>query len=40
MLGKPGRTKPVACMNVAGPWTFDFDTMLWTKAMSSTQPAR
>ena len=25
MLGKPGRTNPVFCMNVAGPWTFDFD---------------
>ena len=24
-LGKPGSTKPVFCMNVAGPWTFDFD---------------
>ncbi len=40
MLGKPGSTKPVFCMNVAGPWTFDFETIACRKAMSSTQPAR
>ena len=27
MPGKPGSTKPVLCMNVAGPWTFDLDTI-------------
>ena len=27
MLGNPGKTKPVFCMNVAGPWTFDLDTI-------------
>ncbi len=26
--GNPGRINPVACMNVAGPCTFDLDTML------------
>ena len=26
----------MACMKVAGPWTFDLLTMLWTKAISST----
>ena len=36
MLGKPGSTNPVACMNVAGPCTFDFDTIEWMNAMSST----
>ena len=40
MLGKPGRTKPVFCMNVAGPCTFDFATIEWMNAMSSTQDAR
>ena len=27
MHGNPGSTKPVFCMNVAGPCTFDFATM-------------
>ena len=27
-------------MNVAGPWTLDFETIEWTNAMSSTQVAR
>ncbi len=40
MLGKPGSTKPVFCMNVAGPCTFDFETIEWMKAMSSTHSAR
>ncbi len=40
MLGKPGSTKPELCMNVAGPWTFERDTIEWIKAMSSAQPAR
>src|SRR5205807_963125 len=40
MLGKPGSTKPVHCMNVAGPWTLDFEAIEWMKAMSSTQLAR
>src|SRR5437867_6449748 len=35
MLGKPGNTKPLFCMKVAGPWTFDFDTIEWMKAISS-----
>ena len=34
MLGKPGSTKPLFCMNVAGPWTFDLETSEWMKAMS------
>jgi len=36
MLGNPGSTKPVDCINVAGPCTFDFDTIEWMKAISST----
>ena len=40
MLGKPGSTKPVFCMNVAGPCTFDLATIAGRNAMSSTQPAR
>ena len=39
MLGKPGSTKPVFCMNVAGPWTFDFETIEWINAISSTHVA-
>src|SRR2546421_3411777 len=39
MHGKPGSTKPVFCMNVAGPWTLDFAIMEWTKAISSAQDA-
>ena len=40
MLGNPGSTKPVFCMNVAGPCTFDFETIAGRNAMSSTQVAR
>src|SRR5581483_1574024 len=40
MLGKPGSTKPVFCMNVAGPWTFDLETIECKNAISSTHSAR
>src|SRR5712672_3652257 len=36
ILGNPGSTNPVACMNVAGPCTLDFETIEWMNAMSST----
>jgi len=39
MPGKPGSTKPVFCRKVAGPCTFDFETIEYTKAISSAQPA-
>ncbi len=39
-LGKPGRTKPVVWRNVAGPCTFDLETIAGRNAMSSTQAAR
>src|SRR6516164_7937114 len=40
MCGNPGSTNPVFCMNVAGPCTFDLETIDGMKAMSSTQLAR
>src|SRR5882724_5773881 len=40
MCAKPRSTKPVFCMKVAGPWTFDFETSDGMNAMSSTQVAR
>ena len=40
MLGKPGKTNPVFCMNVAGPWTFDFEIIDGKNAISSTHSAR
>ena len=40
MLGNPGSTKPVFCMNVAGPWTLDFEIMECRNAISSTHEAR
>ena len=39
MLGNPGNTKPEFCMNVAGPWTLDFEIMECRNAISSTQDA-
>jgi hypothetical protein len=39
MQGKPGSTKPVFCMKVAGPCTLDLACMECTKAMSSAQDA-
>ena len=39
MHGKPGSTKPVFIMKLAGPWTFVFDAIAIRKAMSSTQVA-
>ena len=32
--------RTVFCMNVAGPWTFDLETIEWMNAMSSTHSAR
>ena len=40
MLGNPGNTKPEFCMNVAGPWTLDFEIIECRNAISSTQDAR
>src|SRR4051812_11879135 len=39
-LGNPGSTNPVFCKKVAGPCTFDFETIACRNAMSSTHVAR
>src|SRR5204863_8888564 len=39
ICGKPGNRNPEFCMYVAGPWIFDFETIEWINAISSTHCA-
>src|ERR1041385_6965018 len=38
--GNPGNTNPLFCINVAGPWTLDFEVIEWMNATSSTHEPR